>query len=101
MYDIERLNTAFMKEIEDIDYEKIHKAMKSVDWFWWCDGRGFDIPTPQELKDELINELYPACIEHGENFGYDIIGGGGWEIEIKDNDWVIVRFNFIHHKYNE
>lgn len=83
--------------IDNFNWERVHLAMKLLDWEWAILGR---VPTINEIKIEAIKylkEAYDGCLRNKPKNGY-AVGSGGfmaeafYDEELKKNVYLELRF---------
>lgn len=78
--------------LEDFDFEKVHKAMTSLDWVWFTHQR---VPTEKEIKECAENLLEEALKQSYENKGkgfYCSTGGLKAFVKVKSS---FVELEFV------
>ena len=76
--------------IASLDFDKIHKIMKTLNWNWIPDNK---IPTHSKLvlqAEELIDEVLDALENGKEEY---VVATGGFEvIGSKKENYISIRF---------
>lgn len=69
---------AIKKILKNFDFEKVHRVMESLNWYW-NDTKDGGVPTVEELKSQAKDFL--KRVTEGE---FSVISSGGLEAEYRN-----------------
>jgi hypothetical protein len=93
------IRTNFEEALNNFDFTKVNSIMTFLDWEW-SGKNGMHVPSIVEMI-RWVEELLNNAISLMDN-GYSVVGGGGFDVEIFNDNNVEISFVLTSSKsYNE